>query len=244
MAALGLVKARASPYNRIMWRTIFLSAALAAVLVPLPARSQLTRTSENPPAKTITTGDYLLGCTPDQQKTVSGAAVLASKLLYKRVEGLKAELKVMQGPPAALAGAAMQAALKKHFRVPPSVGNHKAIMEKLVEVYETMYDHLVDPLHWPKLSCEDEQKQCEPGKYGYTLAMQGSSTYLCPEFFAAKDARIRADTLIHEMAHRQVPTSPDDFNEKGYYPYTGATPLGQADSLKNSDSYSHFVTDK
>lgn len=225
-----------------MKRTIFI-AALLTVLGPDPARAQLTRTNESPAGKAITSGDYLLGCNADQQKTVTDAVGLAARLLYRRIDDLKAELKAMSGPPAAPAGTKMQTALKKHFHVPMNVGSHKAVIEHLVSVYEGMYYHLADLHHWPNLSCEDEQKQCEAGKYGYTLFVKGSSTYFCPEFFAGKNPLIRAGTVIHEMAHRQVPTSSDDFNDKGYYKHTDATPLGNTDSLKNSDSYANFAVD-
>lgn len=227
-----------------MLRSLLAGALLASVVSIARGDEFLKKTGgPAPTAKAVDTGDYLLGCTADQRKSVEAAVALAGRLLYKRVDDLKAGLKTMEGPPAALADAGMQAALKKHFGVPAKVGNHKGVMQRLVVVYEGMYSHLVDPLHWPKLSCEDEMKRCAPGTYGYTLPINGASTYLCPEFFDAKDPVVRADTVIHEMAHRQVPTSEDDFKDKGYYRRADPTPLGMTDSLSNSDSYSHFVTD-
>lgn len=183
-------------------------------------------------------------CTMEQQQVIRASIGSATEYLGRRIAGLKEELERMEksGPDAA---PALQETLYRHFKVPKKLGSHKNAARQVLHVYEGMYGYLTDQVRWPLLSCEDDAKNCKGGTVAYTWSSHGQATRFCPPFFAkGASSRARAATIIHEMAHRQVPTDMTDFDETGYYNPGGTTPLGMSDSFKNSDSYANFAVDE
>jgi len=132
----------------------------------------------------------------------------------------------------------MRTNLKRHFKTEPSAAEVlKEIRGPLGEIQAAFSGEL-------PLECETECKPDTPGYTGGLLFVfpRGGNIHLCPYWFDPKlDHYERAETILHEMAHRYAGMG---FNEVYFKdPKTVHQYYAQSteDALSNADSYAQFA---
>jgi hypothetical protein len=183
------------------------------------------------------------GCSKEQNEMLEQAALDAHAFVACRIAELDKQLELMKGPPAAPPGDKIQAAMKKHFKVPEhhKMVNYGVIVRGLRAGLSDVNDYIAGHFLDIKFSCK-KSEDCDATWLAFvegnpTTPDERHTTNLCPRFFL-KSRALRAETVVHEASHLVLKT-----DDNAYYRIGEATPLDEDQSMTNADSWGNFAAD-
>ena len=170
------------------------------------------------------------GCSLEQHGVIAPAIGLADGWLGTAVRKLDDYI----AAPAAAAGAAIRAALNRHFHA-ATVDIARRLRYRIATLRSDIFGR--DPF---TTECHDTTDPTCTNSGAYVPGTNRSMVVFCPSFFRATSVESRAGSIIHEMAHALLGLQIADraYKRDRLLPF-----LSTAEALDNAESHASLVED-
>jgi hypothetical protein len=173
------------------------------------------------------------GCTDAHRQAADRALAIASGYLDKTIDELESitELPLRPIP------AAIEAKLRKHFKIIGGGPIDRALAHQLLDGYKKIL-HKIRAAPGLHAQCSTDTSICKKTDIANTFENPEAPTRLCAPFFTL-NAAARPQVWIHELSHSQVLRT-----DHVYYPPSMACPLTSAACRENADSWGNYAVDR